>query len=102
MTDYRRKPTTVAAEKFEIGNYGDVVSLLISSKSAFHLERGYEVGDEGPKAGTEYVSLNVWTVDNNGVNVPDGAYVVIDSAGYAYPCDARIFEANHDRAAQSA
>ena len=38
----------------------------------------------------------VTTVDGNTVTIPAGAYEVIDIKGFPYPCDAEIFEANHD------
>lgn len=40
----------------------------------------------------------VTTIDGNRVLVPWGAYCVIDSKGYPYPCDADIFEENHEEA----
>jgi hypothetical protein len=39
--------------------------------------------------------VRVMTIDGNDVVVPKGAYMVIDQAGFPYPCDAGIFEANH-------
>lgn len=38
----------------------------------------------------------VTTVDGNVVTIPAGAYKVIDAKGFPYPCDAEIFEANHE------
>jgi len=43
-----------------------------------------------------YSGWSIVTVDDNRVTVPWGAYCVIDSKGFAYPCDAEIFEANHE------
>lgn len=44
-------------------------------------------------------STTVTTVDGNVVVIPAGAYKVIDSKGYPYPCDAEIFESGHERLA---
>lgn len=58
-----------------------------------------EFVQEHPRAFTGWwIDNDGWsvvTIDRNRVTVPYGAYVVIDSKGYAYPCDAEIFEANH-------
>lgn len=41
-------------------------------------------------------SETVTTVDGNIVVVPAGAYKVIDTRGFPYPCDAGVFEQTHD------
>lgn len=41
-------------------------------------------------------AMTVTTVDGNVVTIPAGAYMVIDSKGFPYPCDAEIFEQNHE------
>lgn len=46
------------------------------------------------------VPLEVVTVDGNRVTIPAGAYHVLDSKGFPYPCDAEIFEAGHDPVGQ--
>lgn len=86
---YRKKPITVDAIK----NEGDWPPIL-----AFLDGVGYQVPFMGKPAVIRLAdgSLDVRTVDGNDVRVPVGAYLVQDSKGYFYPCDAEIFEQNHE------
>lgn len=87
---YVKKPIKVEAVKLPVQNEQlsedknmELLRFVQTHELAF---RGFAIFDEG---------WSVITVDANRVNIPWGAYCVIDSKGYAYPCDAEIFEANH-------
>jgi hypothetical protein len=91
---YRKKPIEVDAVKLPMP---DVI----------HSERGRAATDSilrfvdaHAKAFRDFLvtpkGWQITTVDGNNVVVPWGAYVVIDSKGFPYPCDAEIFEANHE------
>lgn len=83
---YRRKATEVEAVQLVADELGDLVELLMRSKGKWTLDADEQSVPE----------LTVGTVDGNDVAVPFGAYVVLDSKGYVYPCDAEIFESNHE------
>lgn len=89
---YRKKPIIVEAFKLDQEKLDD--SPL--REDALDIVRRY------PLAFQRFMIYDdgwlIRTVDGNEVTVPWGAYVVIDSKGYAYPCDAEIFEANHEPA----
>lgn len=86
---YRKKPIVVNAIK----NTGEWPPIM-----AFLDEVGYVVQILSKPAVVRLSdgALDVRTVDGNDVRVPVGAYLVQDSKGYFYPCDAEIFEANHE------
>lgn len=86
MTLYRKKPIEVQALRWS-GSPEDYVE-------AYRLlgERDEQILTHTSLRGELWVK----TVDGNEVKVPVGAYLVIDGKGYPYPCDAELFEANHD------
>lgn len=91
MSRYRRKPTMVEAVKWS-GEWDDpaVIDLLDRSRSQ------WSSGIDPEGCGSVKSRLTVQTIDGNFARVPTGAYVVVDSQGFAYPCDARLFEENHE------
>lgn len=87
MSRYRRKPTEVDAVKWKGHPTIEVQELLRGCSYDYHPVEVQGALESG---------LEVTTVDGNVVKVPIGAYVVIDAKGYPYPCDAGLFEANHE------
>lgn len=86
-----KKPIVVEALKLEkdmfegeLAVHPELRDLMVRFPKAF--QNSMRLDSQG---------LRITTVDGNRVNIPWGAYLVMDSKGYAYPCDAEIFEANH-------
>jgi hypothetical protein len=87
---YRKKPIEVEAVKND-GTWPPIIAWLDSiGRSTIPF------GSTPPVIRDADGTLTVRTVDGNLVKVPVGAYLVQDSKGYFYPCDAEIFEANHE------
>lgn len=91
MARYRKKPIEVEAiqipsqgEQLDPARDAELLAFVQGHVFAF---RGFGIFDEG---------WSVVTVDDNRVTIPWGAYCVIDSKGYPYPCDAEIFESGHE------
>lgn len=94
MTLYRKRPIEVHAIKWTGERPFDI---------GYFLETHAGVGVDAQfvrQGATSPPELVVTTVDKNVVSIPVGAYLVIDSKGYPYPCDAEIFESGHEDASQ--
>lgn len=90
MATYRKKPVVVEAVLYQgqqVVEGTDLYDLLQRSKGSWGITLVHD--------------LLVTTVDDNEVRVPVGCYAVLDAKGYAYPCDAEIFEAGHEMVGRS-
>lgn len=88
MTRYRRRATEVRAIKWTGSLTIAVQELLRGTSSDYH--------DRSQVQDFAQSNLKVMTIDRNWVTVPIGAYIVLDSKGFPYPCDAEIFEENYE------
>lgn len=91
MSKYRRKPQVVEACYWNGSNADGILDL----KRFAHPDAQFFIEVDGPEHAPYPTGvLEVVTIDGNRVNVPIGAYVVIDSAGFPYPCAAEVFKTN--------
>jgi len=72
---------------------GNNTDGILDLKRHAHKSAKFYVGVEGPKNRPHPTGvLEVVTADGNQVNVPIGAYVVLDPLGFPYPCAADVFK----------
>jgi hypothetical protein len=74
----------------------DAISMKANRADIMHFLAVHEISFVGFVVDRDFDKLFVTTVDGNNVEVPDSCYLVIDTKGFPYPCDAEIFEANHE------
>lgn len=89
ITRYRKKPIEVEAVKWD--ESADALKRLQAMLGENYVFRAW----------MDINGLNVKTIDRNEVWVPKGAYVVLDTEGWPYPCAAKVFEATHEPIAPS-
>jgi len=92
---YRKKPIEVEA----VQNDGQWSTIMEWIEGMVYPEQGLLIpfGTRPRITRNKNGTLNIVTVDGNEVVCPVGAYVVIDSKGFPYPCDAEVFENAHER-----
>lgn len=89
MSKYRRKPQLVEACLWDGSNTDGILDL----KAYAHRDAKFLVEVVGPANDPRPTGvLEVVTIDGNQVNVPIGAYVVLDPYGFPYPCSADVFK----------
>lgn len=79
---YTKRPVVVEAVQWN-GNPDELYGHNI-----YNLRARSVISEEG--------NLTVLTVGGSWCPVPLGAYVVIDTAGYPYPCDEQVFHQTHE------
>jgi hypothetical protein len=87
---YRKKPIEVEAVKND-GTWPPIITWLDHIGAS-----AIPFGSAPPVIRNADGTLSVVTVDGNCVKVPVGAYLVRDTKGFFYPCDAEIFEASYE------
>lgn len=91
---YTRKPVNDVEACYWDGSNTDGI-LDLKQHANPHAEFHIEV--DGPENAPYPTGvLQVLTIDRNLVDVPIGAYVVLDPLGWPYPCDPTIFKLNFE------
>ncbi len=89
MSKHRRKPQVVEACYWNGSNTDGILDL---KKNHAHPDAQFLIEVDGPAESPWPTGvLHVVTIDGNEVNVPIGAYVVLDIEGFPYPVDESVF-----------